>query len=84
MRKQLRERFFIKYNDIIGTLLYWEGLSSMILDIIGTTSSFGVGFFSSESLIMIPQEEDQEQRVLPKLRFWKNQAKTLEKWGCQR
>ena len=55
----------------------------MILDIIGTTSSFGVGFFSSESLIMIPQEEDQEQRALPELKLWKNQAETLEKRGCQ-
>ena len=59
----------------------------MILDIIGTTLSLGVGFFSTESLIMIPQEEDQEQRAFPELRFWKNQAKTLEnkleKGGCQ-
>ena len=46
----------------------------MILGIIGTTSRFGVGFFSSESLIMIPQKEDQEQRALPELGFWKNQA----------
>ena len=55
----------------------------MILDIIGTTSGFGVGLFSSESLIMIPQEQDQEQRTLPELRFWKNQAETLGKGGCQ-
>ena len=55
----------------------------MILDVIGTTLSFAVGFFSSESLIMIPQEEYQEQRALPELRFWKNQAETLEKEGCR-
>ena len=55
----------------------------MILDIIGTTLSFGVGFLSSGSLIMIPQEEDQEQRALSELKFWKNQAETLEKGGCR-
>ena len=55
----------------------------MILDIIGTTSGFGIGFFSFESLIMIPQKEDQEQRSLLELRFWKNQAETLEKRGCR-
>ena len=32
---------------------------------------------------MIPQEEDQEQKALPELIFWKNQAETLEKEGCQ-
>ena len=32
---------------------------------------------------MILQEEDQEQRALPELRFWKNQTKTLEKGGCR-
>ena len=32
---------------------------------------------------MIPQEEDQEQRALSKLIFWKNQAETLEKGGCR-
>ena len=31
---------------------------------------------------MIPQEEDQEQRALPELRFWKNQVETLGKGGC--
>ena len=65
--------------QIVGTSQF----VSVILDIIGTTSSFGVGFFSSESLIMIPQEEDQEQRALPELRFCKNQAETLEKGGCR-
>ena len=54
----------------------------MILDIIETTSSFDVSFLSSESLIMIPQEEDQEQRALPELIFWKNQAETLGIGGC--
>ena len=53
----------------------------MILDIIETTSGFGAGFFSFESLIMIQQEEDQEQIALPELRFWKNQAETLGKGG---
>ena len=28
---------------------------------------------------MIPQEEDQEQRALLEVRFWKNQAETLER-----
>ena len=32
---------------------------------------------------MIPEEEDQEQRELPELMFWKNQAETLGKGGCQ-
>ena len=54
----------------------------MFLDIIETTSSFDVSFFSSESLIMIPLEEDQEQRALPELIFWKNQAETLGIGGC--
>ena len=31
---------------------------------------------------MIPQEEDQEQRALSELRFWKNQVETLKKGGC--
>ena len=58
-------------------------MSFVILDIIGTTSGFGVSFFSFESLIMIPQEEDQEQRALAELRFWKNQAETIGKGGCR-
>ena len=55
----------------------------MILDITGTTSGFDFGFFSFELLIMIPHEEDQEQKALLELRFWKNQEETLEKGGCR-